>query len=281
MRAEKLLFADTLLRGPDYQEAQGTDWTLQTNAGEKVVKRVDRALRFADRAFAVAFPKARRPEDPRDVTILLFRDGRSLSEVAAFDNIIPRHTPIAGQYTPMDRMIYTAVGNDPLPLVVAVLVHEATHHLTYERLYPEKKRLPPWVTEGIATFIESLSRRDKYLNLRKIDRKVVKHGMVRWSPPGEVYLTRIREVAAAGALPSLESVLETELDGISTSLFYAYSWGVVHFLMNGNEGKYRQGFERWIMDPDLPTTGESFAATLGTTLPELDAELRAYLRTLR
>ena len=131
MRAEKLLFADTLLRGPDYQEAQGTDWTLQTNAGEKVVKRVDRALRFADRAFAVAFPKARRPEDPRDVTILLFRDGRSLSEVAAFDNIIPRHTPIAGQYTPMDRMIYTAVGNDPLPLVVAVLVHEATHHLTY------------------------------------------------------------------------------------------------------------------------------------------------------
>ena len=74
--------------------------------------------------------------------------------------------------------------------------------------------------------------------------------------------------------------METELDAISTSLFYAYSWGVVHFLMNGDEGKYRQGFERWIMDPDLPTNGGSLAETLGTTLPELDAELRAYLGKL-
>jgi hypothetical protein len=299
MREEKLRLATLLLQRVKprlltdavYREAAGKGWLLRANVTEPNFEAARRALEFAERAFDAAFPGA--PPVPADMplTVLLLQHEREYAQVIAFENFVPMRFQSAGRYSSWDRTITTAMGDLPAPLWTRNLAHEATHHFIAQRLY-SGKRPPTWVNEGIAAFIECLRSGPpaEAASGREIDLASIERGKVAapprvWNLPAEEYLRTLREAAADRSLASAAEVtrrsFEERFRGPDPRQAYGQAWLLVHYLMNGEEGKHREAFRRWLSGPDAEGEGGALAAALGIALDRIDAALAAHLESLR
>ncbi|MBN2180334.1 MAG: hypothetical protein JW715_00360 [Sedimentisphaerales bacterium] len=123
-------------------------------------------------------------------------------------------------------------------------MHEATHQLNYEAA---NLSLLQWVSEGIACYIATSKIAEKSLQTGEIDRNTYP---VWW----------LHIIAASGDL-------QTDKDNLSIiplraiisgqggpdlneyfNLYYLHWWSLTHFLMNYNDGQYRDGFGRLISE---------------------------------
>jgi len=118
-----------------------------------------------------------------------------------------------------------------------IAAHEGWHQYTQSTF---RERLPIWAEEGIATFMEGHRwtgrevRFQPWFNVERFD--------------------HLRDAHAAGELLTLEELLTYTTDGLLVSAdtraitWYAQVWSLVHFLREGEGGKYRGAFARMLTD---------------------------------
>lgn len=157
----------------------------------------------------------RQTAGPRaDIYLRIQRGGYAENARAVFYNIGPRDT-------------------------FAIAGHEGWHQFTQATF---REALPIWLEEGIAVGMEGF----------------------RWSDDGEraTFLAwsnlerydRLRELVAAGRRVPLESLLTQrpqdllQDSGLATLDYYAQAWALVHFLREGEGGRYEAGLERIVRD---------------------------------
>jgi tetratricopeptide (TPR) repeat protein len=148
-----------------------------------------------------------------------------------------------------------------------VIFHEYTHHLVNLNF----TRLPLWLNEGLAEFYSTFSGSDRDARTiigRPIDGHVAT--LLRFTPiplatfvraetPGELY----RDVAR-------------------TPLLYAQSWGLVHFLLVGNNGAHRARLGRFVAAVERGAAADTtFVEIFGPDLSALDRELYAHVSKFR
>ncbi|HYE01971.1 MAG TPA: hypothetical protein VD963_01920 [Phycisphaerales bacterium] len=184
-------------------------------------------------------------------------------------------------------VIYAQPGTDTF----AVAAHEGWHQYT-QRVFAH--RLPPWLDEGLATYMEG-------------------H---RWEGERPVFdprhnperLAQLRGVAQEGRLLPLGTLLNASPQGILESEgsagataptadalgYYAQAWALARFLMEADNGRHREGLGRLVADAAAgrlrvggapwrrglgPGVGLSvFAGYIG---PDLDGAQRDYLEFVR
>lgn len=179
---------------------------------------------------------------------------------------------------------------------LSIAAHEGWHQYTQSTF---AERLPLWAEEGMATFMEG-------------------H---RWSGSSVTFVPwsnlerfdKLREAHARGELRPLEELLSASTDGVlaqgseSAVIIYAQWWALIHFLNEGEGGKYRPALRRLVRDAasgqmgsavvlstrrrtgDARSTGlllarqlgvQVFRAYIGPELSSVDAEYRAFIASI-
>jgi hypothetical protein len=137
---------------------------------------------------------------------------------------------------------------------LSIASHEGWHQYT-QRTFAEP--LPIWLEEGIATTMEGY----------------------RWENSGPVILPwsnterfdQLRAAAAGGTLLPLATIFDTspqELISVPTMAdaaltYYAQIWVLVHFLQEGEDGKYRNGLQQCVNDAASGQLGDILRERLG------------------
>ncbi len=286
MREEKLKLVDHLLSGRQYIEESGSGWRLKTDLGRKDANVVKEALGRAVQAFEAAFPGTPAVPDSLPVTVVAFRDGLAYNQVVAFDNLVPVKSGTEGKYSARDRIIYAAKGSKPAPVLSELFVHEMTHHLIRHRLYAAGRKPPAWVNEGVATLLECMKQEGKQgVDLQAVERTRVIGGPYIHVRPAAFFLGVVDEAVKRGTLPALGDLaggaLDPAFEGAKWDLLYGTSWLLVHYLVNAEAGKHRAAFQAWMTGPEWDGGGEALARALGRPLPEIEAQLPVYLKSLR
>ncbi len=140
-----------------------------------------------------------------------------------------------GGYTTGGETVYYDIGRYDTFIIAA---HEGWHQFTQNTF---KHMLPIWLEEGVATYMEGNSMRGgtiEFLPWRNFERYRALRNAVR--DGGLIPLTRL-----INGTP--QSFLN---DGGKTPLlsYYAQVWALVHFLNEGEGGKYREGLRKVISD---------------------------------
>jgi hypothetical protein len=281
MRQEKVRLAGRLLARSRQRQVAGKGWLLRTDVSQEVVRDIVSSLEFAASAFDAAFPGVPPVPESSPVTIFVFRGEDKLHQVAAFDNVEQIRGRLGGEYSPRDRLIYTHAAEETPPAVIAgTIAHEATHHFVAQRLYAGERRPPFWVTEGIAVLIQCLEDDSAAgLDLSRFRRGKMFKGRWQWKAPAEWHLDTLERSLRTESLPSLRTLLGSEWE-LSTDIAYGMSWLLVHYLINGEEGKHRAAFTAWVASPSGEGDGESLATALGVTLEELEGAVLEHLKRI-
>jgi len=295
VRTATLAFTETLLKGRGYLEARGNGWFLRTDLPRTSLDDIQKILDFSRNVFDQAFPGSAAPAGTPDVTMILFRDEEEYRQLSAFDNIIPERAPIAGQYDGEVRMIYSALGSDPMSIFARTMAHEATHHFTFMRLSTANGPVPRWLSEGIAQYVQCVKMaKPGKIRLESLDRGQVSQPSAFVTAGGAVHGAWVYQKRAEAAFPDLDqnlaaidlaAVVDGRLDqhffDEGAIALYDVSWLLVHFLMNGDGGSHREAFRKWVLDPGADRTAATLSAAVGLSMDEMGQRLKPYLDQIR
>jgi hypothetical protein len=218
------------------------------------------AARFAGTNEPLARPRPK-------MQVVLFATQREYAAYVASAH--PKAAATLGLYDDKQRMAYFFAGNAS---VYPTWYHEATHQL-FQQSIPDARDEPGqarnfWALEGAALYMESLARHGGY-----------------WTAGGceanRLQFARYRVLSGDLALPlaRLAAMSREEIQNSSEiGRIYSQAAGLAHFLIDGQEGKYREPFIELL---SAIYRGDDTAETLSQAtqqpLGQLDDEYRAYL----
>lgn len=156
-----------------------------------------------------------------------------------------------GGYAADGRGIYFDIG---IQDTLAISAHEGWHQYTQTTF---KERLPIWLEEGVAAYMEgyrwdSLQNRAVFLGWSNVER-----------------YDALRRAREDGTLMPLESLLSSEpselLDrsGDSALTYYAQVWAMVHWLREGDGGRYRPALEAMLSDASAGRLSRTVRSRMG------------------
>jgi hypothetical protein len=133
----------------------------------------------------------------------------------------------AGVFNPNDKSLMAIAGQETGGQTWHVVQHEGFHQFAH---FVIRGELPVWVNEGIAEYFgESLFTGDGFVS-----------GVI---PPWR--LKRLQEEIKAGRLKSVRDMMLTshaEWNGRLAIENYDQAWSMVHFLAQGENGRYQESF---------------------------------------
>lgn len=209
-------------------EVRTPNFTVISNAGEKECRKIADQFEEIRLVFRNAFPTLR-TEIGKPVVIFAVKNEESLKLLLPEYWETKGHTHPAGIYVPGEAEHFVAVrtdthGENPYEIVY----HEYTHAL----LHLNFRDLPVWLDEGIAEYLGNTEIREKSVLIGKIDSY------------------HLRELHENKLIP-IDTLLQVDHNSPyyneqdRTSLFYAESWVLVHYLMLDPEARQQQLLNRF------------------------------------
>jgi len=206
----------------NWVEIRSPNFIVVCNAGEKQARKA--ALQFEQirAVFRDSLAVAREHPTPM-ITIFAVKDEKSLSELLP-ECWAKGHAHIAGYFSYRMDQFYIAVnldaqGENPLSTVY----HEYYHSLTM----PYIPNLPTWLSEGLAEFFGNTEISGSSAKMGKADAALIMELRQNKLIPLEV-LFRVTK----------SSPYYNEQN--KTSVFYAESWALTHYLLIGDNQSHRQ-----------------------------------------
>ncbi len=204
-------------------EVRTPNFTVISNAGEKECRKIADEFEEIRQVFHNAFPTLR-TEIGKPVVIFAVKNEESMRLLLPEYWETKGHTHPAGIYVPGEAEHFVAVrtdtqGENPYEIVY----HEYTHAL----LHLNFRDLPAWLDEGIAEYLGNTEIREKSVLIGKIDSY------------------HLRELHENKLIP-IDTLLQVDHNSPyyneqnRTSLFYAESWVLVHYLMLDPEARQQQ-----------------------------------------
>jgi tetratricopeptide (TPR) repeat protein len=240
------------------------NFTVVGEAREKDLRRV--AVRLEEYRAALA---RLLPEGPTDAsaptTVIVFRDDNAYRP---FKPVMRGQTAnyVAGYFQPSAEVNYItlALDSDWSRGPGSILLHEYTHLLVNNYF----RAAPLWLKEGLAEFYSTA--------LVSGDRRRV--------TTGAQLPSRVRQLRGVQLIP-LRTLFEIDqqspyyFETVKRGLFYAQSWALAHFILNGEGGSRRARLPRFV---ELLAGGvapaDAFRQAFGLDLDAADASLASYVR---
>lgn len=290
--AEFLARAEELVKDQNYWSRSSDHYRVQTddpNLDSKAVL----SLLDSFRGFFEEFWTGRLELEPyeQQSRIFLYDSFYKYNELLGFD---ARRMPVRpeGHYiSVINVMVVNTRSGTPAGLADS-LVHEAAHQLVDQEIFAGSGRMSSWLSEGLASYF-GYTYRDKKGEFQagRIGGKST--ALLKETPVGASNegAQRVKELRSAlKKLPDDNAFLHELLDAVQPSKFYSgdlilnYSgaWMVVHFLLHGEDGRYADGFVRYIQAEVEGRAGpEVLYDALGTTAGELQDAFVAYVKKVK
>jgi tetratricopeptide (TPR) repeat protein len=200
---------------------RSNNFFLVGNASEKEVRQVATRLEQFREVFARLFPRTTF-NSPIPTTVVVFK---SDSSYRPFKPVVDGKTlPVAGYFQPGREVNYitlTTERREENPY--AVIFHEYVHLLVNNTL--GRTNIPTWFNEGLAEYYSTFDIED--------DQKVYLGNLI--NP--HIYLLRTSQLIPLDKLFAIDYHSLDRNKHDARGLFYAQSWTLVHYLIQGNEGK--------------------------------------------
>jgi tetratricopeptide (TPR) repeat protein len=257
-----LLAAQAATAKDTWTSVRSKNFLLVGDASEKDIRVVATRLEQFRDAFSRLFAGANF-NSPVPTTVVVFKSDSSYKPFKpVYDGKIDN---VAGYFQSGEDVNYITLtsergGEDPY----AVIYHEYVHQLVANTL--GRGNVPPWFNEGLAEYYSTFEVRE--------DRKVYLGNII----PRHVQLLRESKLIP---LRQLLEVNDYSLDRNKQEakwLFYAESWALVHYLIQGNGGSRRPQLSKFL---NLFARGvpleQAFAEAFQTGIPQMEKELRQYV----
>ena len=213
------------IRGAKHEnwvEVRSPNFVVVCNAGEKQARKA--ALQFEQirTVFRDSLAVAREHPTPQ-ITIFAVKDEKSLSELMP-EYFTKGHVRLAGLFSYRMDQFYIAVnldaqGDNPFKTVY----HEYYHSLTM----PYFPNLPTWLAEGLADFFGNTEISGNSAKMGKAD-------------PTLILELRQQKLIPLDVLFKVTTSSPYYNEQNKTSVFYAESWALTHYLLIGDNQSHRQ-----------------------------------------
>jgi hypothetical protein len=240
-------------------EVRSPNFIIVSNAGEKQARRTAIQFEQVHTLFRDSLAVAQGHPSPV-ITILAVKDEKSLSELLP-EYWTKGHMHPSGVFAYRMNQYYAAVnleaqGRNPF----ATMYHEYYHSLTMP-YFPD---LPIWLSEGLADFFGE----------SQINGNVAVMGM---ADPGLIQELRQNKLIPLGVLFHVDASSPYYNEENKTSVFYAESWALTHYLMIGDKQSHRQMLLDYASALTSGATQDQAAAKAFGDLKKLQDDLSRYI----
>ncbi len=162
------------------------------------------------------------------------------------------------------------------PDVVHMLLHEFTHQIYVERMMERGARSNAWIFEGFAEFFEGHDIKDGRLGKSK------PHITNRYTAKNAAKEGKLIPIEKMIAADQISELFGGEYSAQECYIAYAQAWAMVYYLLEGDGGKHRTKFMRF-MKKDLRGEGtpEEFKRIFGSDLDKFQNRLKRFLKGLK
>ena len=246
----------------NWTRVQSKNFTLVGNASERDIRKIAVKLEVFRETLSLIFPKVK-ITTPLPTTVVIFKSDDS------FRPFKPRYKGkirdnVGGYFLPGPYMNYIVLtASNELIDPYEVIFHEYEHFVLRNNLL----HIPLWLDEGLAEFYSSFETSDNDQKVT-LGNPLAKH----------VYYLRSNPLLPLKTLLAVDHKSPHYNESSKAGAFYAESWALVHYLMNGNQQKRQPQLIKFI---DLVNSGvapeESFQKAFQADFKVLEEELRAYV----
>jgi tetratricopeptide (TPR) repeat protein len=260
-----LIFFAPVFAKDTWTKVQSKNFTLVGNAGESDMRKIAFKLEQFRETLTLILPKAAM-STPIPTTVVLFKSDES------FRQFKPRYQGkikenVGGYFLPGAHGNYIALAlNQQGVNPYEVIFHEYEHFVLNNSLV----RLPVWLDEGLAEFYSTFET-DGALK-------------VTLGIPVELHILELRTqlMLPFKTLLSVDRKSPQYNESSKAGMFYAESWALVHYLMNGNAQKRQPQLVNFINFLNSGTPNEeafqkAFGVDFNTFQNELDNYVRRFL----
>jgi TPR repeat protein len=245
-----------------WTEAKTPHFTVIADGGEDAARRAGRRLEQVRAAFRLFLPMAR-AGSPRPIVAFAVKDEGSARRL--FEGVdFGRGTP-AGLFVPgSERHLIVVRADAPGDVADRVVNHEYVHAL----LRQNDHRVPLWLEEGLAEFYGATVVGDQRITI----------GMV---APEHLHALKELRLMPLHELFAAQRATSKRHGDAGTTVFYAQSWALVHFLSLADDRKHAARLSQLskLLADEVPVA-EAAAQALGD-LDALEKQLASYVRGLR
>src|SRR6266446_4354107 len=243
----------------NWMSVRSKNFFLVGNASEKDIRQVANRLEQFRQIFALVFPKANFTS-PVPTTVIVFKSDSSYKPFKPNPNV-------AGYFQPGEDVNYITLTSerysDDNPF--AVIFHEYTHLLIENTM---GHTVPLWFNEGLAEFYSTFNVTDE-------NRKVILGDLVR----NHVLYLREKKLLPLRTLFAVDYKSPYYNEGNKMNIFYAESWMLMHYLLQGESQKRRPQLARFIdLVGSKLTIDEAFQQAFQISLDAFEKDFKSYVQ---
>ena len=259
------LLASTQAHGKDpWTSVKSKNFNLIGNASEKEIKQVATKLEQFREVFSRLFPNARLTSAIPS-TVIVFKSNSSFKpfKPVADGKVV---TDVAGYFQGGPDVNYITLTTETASEnPYRTIFHEYVHLLVNNML--GRAKVPTWFNEGLAEYYSTFEVQDS----RKVSlgKPIANH----------LYLLRSTKLWPLKLVFEMDRYSLERNKHDARGLFYAQSWALVHYLIQGNEGKRVAQFGKLVQLLMSSTPVENaFQQALNVDYVTLEKELKSYIQ---
>ena len=255
-----LLAAPLTIQAKDnWTSVRSQNFQLVGNASEKDIRLVANRLEQFRSVFALLFP-AIKLNSPVPTTVIVFKSDSSYKPFKVNQNI-------AGYFQPGEDVNYitltTETSSEDHPF--RTIFHEYVHLLIENTMGPT---VPVWFNEGLAEYYSTFDITDE-------NRKVLLGDLVR----NHVLYLRETKFLPLRTLLAVDHKSPYYNEGNKMNIFYAESWMLMHYLLQGEHQKRRPQLVRFLELLGSNTTiDNAFQQAFQIDLEAFEKDFRSYVQ---
>ncbi|MGH9734544.1 MAG: DUF1570 domain-containing protein [Candidatus Acidiferrales bacterium] len=247
-------------RHDDWVEVRSPNFVVISNAGEKQARKT--ALQFEEirQVFRQSLKVASGHPSPL-ITVIAAKDENTMKQLLPED-YVKGHARHAGYFVGGMNIYFAVVELGDGTEDYETFYHEYYHSLTV----PYFPNLPLWVAEGLAEFYGHTQIDGKSVGMGQADSNLVAE------------LQR-EPLIPLNVLFKIDRSSPYYNENQKTSIFYAESWALTHYLMLGDRSAHRAAFATYLTALDQGKSQDEAAAESFGDLKKLQSNLSNYLRS--
>src|SRR6266478_3399083 len=235
------------------------NFTLVGNAGEKDIRLVANRLEQFRQVFSLLFPTIT-INSPVPTTVIVFKSDSSYKPFKVNPNV-------AGYFQPGEDVNYitltTEKSSDEQPF--RTIFHEYVHLLVENTM---GGTVPLWFNEGLAEYYSTFDINDE-------NRKVILGDLVR----NHVLYLREQKLLPLRTLFAVDYKSPYYNEGNKMNIFYAESWMLTHYLLQGESQKRRPQLARFVeLVRSKLTIDEAFQQAFQISLEAFEKDFKSYVQ---
>jgi tetratricopeptide (TPR) repeat protein len=245
----------------EWLQVRSKNFNLIGNASEKDIRRVATKLEQFREVLRQVLNKANF-NSPIPTTVVVFKNNAAYTPFKPIKANGKTDKYIAGYFQPGDDVNYITLpssGND-----FGTIFHEYTHFIVDNNY--GRTNVPPWFNEGLAEYYQTFKIEE--------DQKV----KLGWLQDEHILLLRQNNLIPFDTFFNIDNYSLHEQSDDGVGVFYAQSWALMHYLINGNGGARQKQLYKFLeLVMKNKTSKAAFSEAFQTDYAAMEKELKNYL----